>query len=372
MTASIRVIGSLNVDMVTVTSRFPGPGETLTASSFSINPGGKGANQAVACGRMSRERPDPNAPDSFNDISSSVQVEMLGAVGGLDAHFPKTLAPVLHRSGVLSGRIFTAPDSYTGVAVITVDSSAGGENRILFSPGANYSGLQPNPEVLGVLLSAPMPNVVVMQCEMPKETVVEVLRGVLKWNREGGSPRTQVVFNPAPAPEGIPHDAWAAVDHLIMNETEAELMAPPAIPASAGEVGSQGRREYIAKHFHGLGVRFVVITLGAAGLWYSAADPGVEAQKSEDDWLRVKAGVAATKVEKVVDTTAAGDTFVGAYATSIARLLESTDATAMSREQRRELYGQTSTETVQRALRACGLCVQRSGAMDSIPYENEV
>lgn len=371
MTASIRVIGSLNVDMVTVTPRFPGPGETITASSFSINPGGKGANQAVACGRMSRKRPDPGVSNASHDDSSSVQVEMLGAVGGLDAHFPKTLAPILHLSGVQSNRVFTVPDDYTGVAVITVDSSAGGENRILFSPGANYSGMKPNPEVMRVLLSTPMPSIIVMQCEMPKETVIEILRGVGKRVLEGTA-RTQVIFNPAPAPEGIPDDAWAAVDHLVMNETEAELMAPPGIPTSVGEVGSQGRREYIAKHFHSLGVRFVVITLGAAGLWYSAADPGATAQETGKDWLCVTAFVAAIKVQKVIDTTAAGDTFVGAYATRTARLLESNNIATMSTEQRRELYGQTTTETVQWAVKACGLCVQKNGAMDSIPYENEV
>ncbi|KAI5293714.1 hypothetical protein KEM56_005990, partial [Ascosphaera pollenicola] len=79
MVATIRIIGSLNVDTVTVTPRFPGPGETLTATSFNILAGGKGANQAVACGRLSRNSPKD---DDETPSESDVNVEMIGAVGG--------------------------------------------------------------------------------------------------------------------------------------------------------------------------------------------------------------------------------------------------------------------------------------------------
>src|SRR5436190_8846569 len=127
MPASIRVIGSLNVDMVSVTSRFPGPGETLTTVSFTTSAGGKGANQAVACGRLSRPRPASFTNDLTVPNGALLQVEMFGAVGDLDAYFPSLLQPTLQRSGVETSRIRTIQHEHTGVAVIIVDMSAGGE-----------------------------------------------------------------------------------------------------------------------------------------------------------------------------------------------------------------------------------------------------
>ena len=96
MAPLVRVIGSLNADMVSVTPRFPDPGETITASSYFTSAGGKGANQAVACGRMSRPQPKS---DGLN-TQSDVHVEMVGAVGALDGHFSALLKPTLEKSGV--------------------------------------------------------------------------------------------------------------------------------------------------------------------------------------------------------------------------------------------------------------------------------
>ncbi|KZZ89812.1 ribokinase [Ascosphaera apis ARSEF 7405] len=371
MVASIRIIGSLNVDMVTVTPRFPGPGETLTATSFNILAGGKGANQAVACGRQSRKLPKDNEEPAKSDVN----VEMIGAVGGKDGQYTTILEPVLSRSGVSSSNVKVVENDHTGVAVITVDSSAGGENRILFSPGANYSGMQPTPEVLSRCLAEPMPDILVMQCEIPTETVIAILRGVNAMKRDGKC-ATQVVFNPAPAPEdGLPADAWGAVDHLVLNETEAELMAPKDIPAEVGEVGGQGRREEIAKYYHGLGVRTVIVTLGSAGLWYSAADPyDASTTTPGADWLRVMAFVPAKKVEKVVDTTAAGDTFVGAYSVRMAEFNNKTIGRVqdMSVEERKVLYSKVTQDAASWAAAASAVCVQRAGAMDSIPFMDEV
>src|ERR1700712_67484 len=95
MAPLIRVIGSLNADMVSITSRFPNPGETITSSSYFTSAGGKGANQAVACGRMSRDKPtdDTNSPSDGHG-------KMVGAVGALDGHFSALLKPTLERSGV--------------------------------------------------------------------------------------------------------------------------------------------------------------------------------------------------------------------------------------------------------------------------------
>ncbi|KAL2365112.1 hypothetical protein RJZ56_001915, partial [Blastomyces dermatitidis] len=197
MVPSIRIIGSLNVDMVSVTPRFPEAGETLTSTSFSIHAGGKGANQAVACGRLSRPKPTNTTNTTTTTATTTtttttitptispahIHVEMLGATGQLDTHFTTLLQPTLHSSGVHTSRIRQIPNAHTGVAVIIVDTSAGGENRILYSPGANYAGMQCAPDVLELSLSLTpaVPDVLVLQAEIPTETVVGILRGVNGW-----------------------------------------------------------------------------------------------------------------------------------------------------------------------------------------------
>ncbi|KAL1959384.1 hypothetical protein VTO42DRAFT_2187 [Malbranchea cinnamomea] len=375
MPASIRVIGSLNADMVSVTPRFPEAGETITATSFTTTAGGKGANQAVACGRLSRTRPASSS--STTRSGGDVEVEMIGAVGALDGHFASILQPTLEGSGVKTSRIREIEDEHTGVAVIIVDSSAGGENRILFSPGANYAGMRPTPDVLGLALSLPPPDVMVLQAEIPIETVIEIVRGVGRWKRENveGARDVEVVFNPAPAPEGgLPEDVYRSVDHLIMNETESDIMAPKEL---RGVSDVRERRDQIMRYFHRLGVRYVLITLGSKGVLYSAADVGQEAQKDQSSWTRYVQEVPAAKVEKVVDTTAAGDTFVGAYAVKIARWKEQRRANGMAGkeltvDERKERYEKVIDDAVRYATRAAARGVERQGAMDSIPWENEI
>ncbi|OJD28329.1 hypothetical protein ACJ73_00254 [Blastomyces percursus] len=396
MPPSIRIIGSLNVDMVSVTPRFPEPGETLTSTSFGIHAGGKGANQAVACGRLSRPKPTTST-SAINP--AHIHVEMLGAIGQLDTHFPTLLQPTLHASGIHTSRIRQIPEAHTGVAVIIVDTSAGGENRILYSPGANYAGMQCAPDVLdlSLSLSPAVPDVLVLQAEIPIETVVGILRGVNGWRearrkgeRNGMEADVEVVFNPAPAPEGgLPVDVYAAVDHLVMNETECEIMAPAGlVEKGAGQetaATSPERRDRIARHFHALGVRHVIVTLGAKGVWYSAGDAGRDVQErgqGEADadgggWVRFVGEVPAAKVEKVVDTTAAGDTFVGGYSVQIARWKKAKKAAGRGGEQltveeRKERYGSAMERAVRWATRASARCVERSGAMDSIPWEDEI
>lgn len=382
MAPLIRVIGSLNADMVSVTRRFPEPGETITATSFTTSAGGKGANQAVACGRLSRSKPSATSSSSSN---SPIQVEMVGAVGGQDAHFQSLLGPTLEKSGLDTSRIRTVEDDYTGVAVIIVDSSAGGENRILFSPGANYSGMQPIPDVLATGLAPPVPDVIVMQGEIPIESVIGILREIAKYKetqrtsgKKGIEVGPEVMFNPAPAPPGgLPEDVYAAVDHLIMNETEAELMAPNTeeLLRIVPNVKGASLREQAAQYFHKLGVTYVVITLGAKGVWYSACDAG--SAIAVDNKSRFTNEISAAKVSQVVDTTAAGDTFIGGYATHIARWREQRRVQGranqeLREDEKRERYQVIMDDAMKRAGRASARCVERQGAMDSIPWEDEI
>ncbi|EER27616.1 kinase, pfkB family protein [Coccidioides posadasii C735 delta SOWgp] len=379
MPARIRVIGSLNADMVTVTPRFPGPGETLTARSFNTSAGGKGANQAVACGRLSRSQPRSSTSDTQDE---EIYVEMIGAVGRQDSYFSTLLKPTLEQSGVDIARIREVDGVHTGIAVIVVDSSAGGENRILLSPGANYAGMQPTAELLDSVLSPPRPDVVVVQAEIPLTTVVEVLRRagrqkeqLRKEGVKGVDGEVEVVFNPAPAPEGgLPTDVYAAIDHLIMNETECDIMAPKELRDISEP---EERRGQIAKHFHSLGVRYVIVTLGSEGVWYSAADVGSKAQDDVKTWIRCINHIPAAKVEKVVDTTGAGDTFVGGYSVQVARWREQRRLLGKANEcltddERRERYHKGIEEAIRTAVRASAQCVQRQGAMDSIPWKGEI
>ncbi|KAI1982403.1 putative ribokinase [Ophidiomyces ophidiicola] len=380
MSSRIRIIGSLNVDMVTVTARFPDPGETLTATSFATSAGGKGANQAVACGRLSRPRPGSASHAGIQH--EAFHVEMVGAVGRLDTHFSTLMQPTLEYSGVDISRIRQVDDAHTGIAVIIVDSSAGGENRILLSPGANYAGMQPTVDVLDLATSTPLPDLLVVQAEIPLETVIEVIRRVGQTKvqlqadgRRGVEGDIEVVFNPAPAPEGgLSEDVYAAIDHLIMNETECEIMAPQEL-RNIGNV--EERRTEIAKYFHRLGVRYVIVTLGAQGVWYSAADVGSSAQKDPQTWLRHVNHVPAAKVDRVVDTTGAGDTFVGGYAVQIARWREQRRASGkgtddLTETERRERYHTGIEAAIQWAVLASARCVQQPGAMNSIPWGNEI
>lgn len=128
--AVISVIGSLNVDLVTRTPRVPVGGETLTSESFDIGWGGKGANQAVACARLSRTR-----QQASSNQSSDVQVRMVGAVG--DDEFHAGFLEALQKDGLKTDGVRVLRGKKTGVAVILVETGTG-ENRIMFCPGANY------------------------------------------------------------------------------------------------------------------------------------------------------------------------------------------------------------------------------------------
>jgi hypothetical protein len=127
--AVISVIGSLNVDLVTRTSRVPVGGETLTSESFDIGWGGKGANQAVACARLSRTKAQASSSQA-----SDVEVRMVGAVG--DDEFHEGFLKALREDGLNMEKVEILKGKKTGVAVILVETGTG-ENRIMFCPGAN-------------------------------------------------------------------------------------------------------------------------------------------------------------------------------------------------------------------------------------------
>lgn len=329
----IRVIGSLHLDFVTTTPRCPSAGETLQATRFDIGAGGKGANQAAACGRAS----------FTSQTEQDVQVEMVGAVGKGDPYYASLLRSALHESGVNTKHVAEIEGTTTGSATIIVDEGAGGENRILFVPGAGFKGNDDPAEVMS--RGSADPDIAVLQGEIPKHTVLSIVE------HYNGSEKTQVVFNPAPVwPDGIPRSTLKGLAALIVNETECLLLnkslshdLSDGIQVESEADLNQQNLEKIASSFHGqLGVQIMIITLGAKGVFWSQADG--------DNAL-----IPAQKVEHVVDTTAAGDTFVGYFTAEFAR----------ARAERRTF---DISNACHKASIASAKCVARAGAMQSIPF----
>lgn len=336
--ARIQVIGSLNIDFLTLTSKFPGPGETLTAKSLTVNAGGKGANQCVACGRAS----------FTSKIEHDVEVEMIGAVGASDPYYASLLKPTLVESGIDCTGVKEIENSQTGTATIIVDESSGGENRILVVPGANHDGMSDPREVLQQALSKnTTPDVIVMQGEIPRETVFELISQL--------QDKTAIVFNPAPVyPEGIPRELLGMIKVLVVNETEiVQVMAESSVERDVSTPDENGLENSqlanFANSLHLSGLELIIVTLGSRGAFYST---GQDKGKY----------VEPVKVNKVVDTTAAGDTFVGYFSVALARHLSAHSS---------KLDGFDVGAAILKANQQAAKCVQRTGAMQSIPWGYE-
>lgn len=323
------------MDFVTTTPRVPGPGETLTATSLEVNGGGKGANSCVACGKASW------ASENNQDVT----VEMIGAVGKGDPYYDSLLKPTLENSGVSTRGVREIEGTQTGTATILVEEN--GENRILVVPGANHDAMQDADILYEIATQNTQPAVLVMQGEIPRATTFDLLKRFSK-------SQTQIIFNPAPVfPEGIPKDIMETVDFLVVNESECLLLAK-SLPDSSAEEYKEGTMpeddlQNASSQFHKqAGITNIVITLGAKGVFYSS-----EATSGT---------ISGVKVDKVVDTTAAGDTFVGYFAVALARHIG----------QSKSSVDFDTRAAISRANVAAARCVQSSGAMQSIPFNYDV
>jgi ribokinase len=276
---------------------------------------------------------------------------MIGAVGADDVYYSTLIRPTLEDSGVDTKYIEEKTDSRTGSATIIVEDSAHGENRILVVPGANHAGMDDASKIIATIQSYPQtPALVVLQGEIPTPTTLDLM----KHFNQPGNP-THILFNPAPVfADGVPVDALSNTSVLVMNETEAAQMQASISPDSA--IGTQTtdelKPEDLARRFHALAnVKIVLVTLGAKGVFFSTCT-GREGF------------VDGVRVQKVVDTTAAGDTFVGYFAAAFAEFI----ATSAPLEE----FDNAIEQAVRRANYAAALCVQRPGSMQSIPTASEV
>lgn len=299
MTAEVIVIGSLNMDLVARAARLPLPGETVPGDSFATVPGGKGANQAVAAARL------------------GARTAMVGCLG--DDAFGGRLRAGLEADAIDCRALRTAPATSSGVALIVVDHA--GRNGIVVVPGANGLLAPADVDAAEPLIAAA--RIVVLQLEVPLATVQHAARRA----RELGK---LCVLNPAPA-RPLPAELIASVDFLVPNEIEASSLTGLAIASPADAIAA-GRR------LHAAGAGTVLVTLGAQGVVTVAPDG-----ERHDPAPRVQA----------VDTTGAGDTFIGGLCVALIRGCALADAVA---------HGQA----------AAAICVTRPGAQTSIPYAGEL
>ena len=260
---SVVVLGSINTDLTTYVPRLPGPGETLFGHSFITVPGGKGANQAVACARL------------------GVDTKMVGRVG--NDGFGKEPLRALAEEGVDTSSIFVDEEASTGLAVICVDDNA--ENSIIVISGANMS--LNDDDVIRCKLLLSDTEVVMLQNEVPIKVSIEVAR-------EAHAKGITVIHDPAPARE-LPKDYFPHVDVITPNEVEAEALV--GFP-----IQSEKDAENAAAHLRALGVGAAVIKMGQVGAYFSAEQG--------------KGMIPAFDVD-AIDTVAAGDAFNGGFAAAL-------------------------------------------------------
>ncbi|MEV7237805.1 ribokinase [Streptomyces sp. NPDC051020] len=288
----IAVLGSTNMDLVAYVARAPQRGETVTGREFRTVPGGKGANQAVAAARAGGD------------------AMMIGAVG--DDAYGAQLRSGLEHAGVDTDLLHTA-EGPSGTAHIVVDDAGG--NSIVVIPGANGTVTSLGPGEKAAIAGA---DLLLLQLELPLSTVLE---GARVAHAQG----VRTILTPSPV-QSLPDELFDAVDLLIPNEHEAAALSGRSEPHAAADVLLRQVPE-------------VVITLGARGCLY--ASRGTE-----------KIHFPAPEVT-AVDTTGAGDTFVGTLAVALGE-------------------GRAVPEALAWASSAAALCVQKPGASTSMPYRSEI
>jgi ribokinase len=299
MSGNILIIGSINTDMVIKTKKFPIPGETILGSQFLMNPGGKGANQAVAAARLGG------------------RVTFIGKVGndvfGIQAKHN------LQSEGINAEYIYDHATLPSGVALITVDGQ--GENTIVVAAGANAS--LDSKDIDTSMKAFTQADLVVLQLEIPLATVEYICKLAYKQGK-------QILLNPAPA-QILSNELLQKIFVLTPNNSEAELLTgiqvvdEPSASAAASKIKDRG-------------VKNVILTLGAAGAYLLS-----------DSF----SGMIASPKVVAIDTTAAGDVFVGGLAVALSE-------------------GETLIHAVSFANHAAALSVTRMGAQISTPFRKEL
>ena len=306
----ILVVGSMNMDIIVTTKQFPADGETILGTDFSTASGGKGANQAVQAAKL------------------GAIVDIIGRVG--KDLYGQTLLQSVKDAGVSVEYLQTDEATSTAVANIQIETDVDGksENRIIVVPGANMTLTRDSLAYLKKKIS--VYDMVILQMEIP----MEVNEVVIDMATEAGVP---VLLNPAPA-MSIKDDALHKLTYIVPNETEAAILTGIVIRGTDGKIDFEAA-EKAAKLLLDQGAQNVIITLGDAGAICATRD-GLEYCPSIEN-------VTA------IDPTAAGDSFIGAFA--VART-----------------SGMPNLEAIQFACKAAAITVSRKGAQPSLPTRHEL
>ncbi len=299
MSGGIVVLGSVNTDLVLRCASLPKPGQTVLGDEFQTLPGGKGANQAVAAARL------------------GASVSLIACVG--DDDLGRTAREALRREQVDTAHLHTVAGMRTGVAMILVESS--GQNCIALASGANAALSLPQVDAAAPLIE----QAALLICQL--ETPLAVVSYAIAKAHAAGVP---VLLNPAPA-QALRRELLAQVEVLVPNESEAAQLLGWPLEAAFDAAAA-------AAALMRLGPRTVIITLGAGGVQLA----------SEHHNLHLPAAVV-----EAVDTTGAGDTFIGAYAAARGA-------------------GADVLEAVAYAQRAAAFSVTKAGAIDSMPSREQL
>jgi ribokinase len=272
MSAKIIVIGSSNSDMVIQSEKLPKPGETVMGKKFFMNPGGKGANQAVAASRLGGT------------------VVFIARVG--NDLFGKQAVFTFKKEGIDASFVVADPQNPSGVALISVDDK--GENSIVVAPGAN-SALSVE-DIQRAESAVAAAEIVLTQLEIPMATVEFIGKTAFTLGKK-------LILNPAPAAK-LSDELLKHVFIITPNETEAEIL-------SGIKVNDVASAKLAAIKIRARGVKNVIITMGANGAYILSAD---------------FEGVVAAPSVKSIDTTAAGDVFNGALAVALSEKMSIREA----------------------------------------------
>ncbi|MGG7165492.1 ribokinase [Clostridium ihumii] len=286
----IAVVGSINADLITKTSKVPKPGETITGLEFFIGEGGKGLNQAVAASRVESD------------------VTLFGAIGK-DSN-GEFLLNSMKKNKVKSDYINICENTKTGVANIVL---CNGENSIIVVQGANK---ECTPHYVNSVKKHILEcDVIIMQLEIPMDTVKEVINFAYENNKI-------IILNPAPALK-MDKALLQKVNYIIPNEHEYKILFDTNEPID----------EILKKY-----PKKLIITNGDKGVWYC----------ENNEVINIK----APKVE-VVDTTGAGDTFIGTFASAIAKSV-------------------SLNEAIEFGVKCSSISVTKLGAQGGMPYLKDI
>jgi ribokinase len=298
---TVTVIGSINLDRTIRVKQMPKPGETMHTKEIFSAGGGKGANQAVAAKR------------------SAAITHFIGAVGDDDAG--KAMLELLTQEEIDLTGVTTLTNTSTGQAYVVVDDA--GENQIMIHAGANMAF---DPDYVAQqhqLIETS--DFIIAQFESATDSTI----AAFKLAQAAG---VRTILNPAPAMAKVPTELLAVTDMIIPNETETEILTGVKITDEASMLKA-------AADLHALGIAAVIITIGSKGAFYDVDG---------------RHGVIPAYKVNAVDTTSAGDTFIGAMSSVLKSDFSNLEAAIR--------YGNG----------ASSLTVQRFGAQPSIPYRHEL